>query len=766
MKCRYLLLLITAFFLASTLFAADDEISRVSEKYGFLGPEIVKIGENMQYLQIADFDGDGNVDFMVVNSAEKKVFTFYHSDEPTLKFRVESFVIEKAVACPTVGDMDGDGRVDLTFLDDKNKVNIRFHEKDKRMFAPPQELESEVKKGALLYAIDLNNDDKTEIIILDEESINIISYDKDRTFQKPKKYENTLKKVVNFGLADIDGNGRKDIILIDQTSQIIAFRLQSADGNFGPTITQKVEGFEVGKFADVDGDKCDEMSGLQSQTNALKIYNYCLPEELKTDRKKIFKLSQMRDHQFKNSNSYKDLTIGDVNDDKMIDVVYIDNTQAEINLYLQGKSGELNEKQTFPSFVGARAIAIGDINGDQKNEVVILSPQEKAIGIIHMTAEGRLSFPKPIQTEEVPLTFTLADLNQDQKLELIYGARSEKSDKGFIFIMSQDVKGTLNTTQKIELTSKQGTIIEKIKVVDINNDKLPDLIVFFEIGAPVIFLQQKDGKFQDVTTNDPIVAGILNKTGQAQFTWGDVNQDNSKELFISRNNFARSLIWKTEGKPELLDQYNGKSPESSIQTALTIDLDRDTIPEIVLYDSQLKLLTILKKSAQQLYEIVENIDVGYFTIKEIFAEDLNNDGIKDMLLFGQERFGIIYSGKTDPQFELRSEYTTSIKRGVYTKYAIGDVNGDGKKDVVIIEAKRHNMEILSLDEKGNLKQELTFQIFEDPQTDLLDEEKDDYHWKQLPTNEPREIKIIDINGDKKEDILLIAHRNLLIYLQE
>lgn len=793
MKTKYILLfffiIIGLVFITNYSPAADDDIKRISEKYGFLGPETIKIGSNMQNLQTFDFDADGKMDFMTVKISERKVFISYQindaatpaggqAQEAKMKFQTESFTIEKSFSYLSAGDIDGDKKADLVFLDSQNKLNILFHKKDARAFEPPKEILLDDIKGGILKLADLNNNGVSEIIILDEYNLNIIKCDAERNTQKPIKYENNSKKIVDFEIADINGDKLKDIILINSDKQTIGFRLQRADATFAPEITQKIEDINIGNFADINKDTKDELLGLHSQTNALKIFQFLQPTEFKTTPKKKFQFSQLRDYQFKGGTSASyNLVIGDLNGDQHADIVIADSSRAEINLYLQGKSGELEEKQIFPSLIDTKAMAIGDLNNDRKNEVVILSTQEKTIGVITMTAENRLLFPKPLfPIDLVPTALVLADINHDNKIEVIYSAHDEKMEKGFIFVMSLDQKNTWSASQKIELNSKQGIVVEQIKVVDINNDNMPDLIVFFEISSPVIFIQQKDGKFLDVTTENQTLKSLLNKLSQENITFGDLpdhmtdraglNQNKTKALLICRNNFARSFAWQNNNQLEIIDQYNGKSTESSIQTAVTIDLDSDKIPEIVLYDSQAKQLSILKKTGNNAYEITENVDVGYFSIKEIFAQDINNDGIKDLLLFGQEHFGILYAGITDPQFEPLAGYITTIKKGVYTKYAVGDVNSDGVKDIVLIEGKRHNLEILSINNRNELKQELTFPIFEDPETDLLDEEMDDSRWRNLPTKEPREIKIVDINNDKKNDILLLAHRNLIIYLQE
>ena len=455
MKLRFIFVCIVILLTAGYLLATNDEVKRVSGKYGFLGPEIIKVGSNMQNLESYDFDGDGNLDFFTAKPSEKKIFVSYQergtaSTDSGLKFQTESFSLEKPFYSLSPGDIDKDGKTDLAFLDSQNKLVILFHEKSKRNFETPRETTLDGIKGGVLQLADLNNDGAYEIVIVDEENINIMSCDAQRVIQKVAKYENNGKKAVGFEIADINGDGLKDIILINSNSQTIAFRLQRVAGTFAPEIAQKIEDLNYGEFGDINNDKKDEIIGLHSQTNGIKTYRFLQPAEFKTTVKKKFQFSQLRDYQFKGStSSARSLAIGDVNNDGRNDIVLADKSRAEIDLYLQNAAGELQEKQTFPSFMDTKAVAIGDVNSDGKNEVVILSTQEKSIGFMAMTAENRLSFPKPLfPLDMFPTAMLVADINGDKKNEVIYGARDEKSEKGFILIINLDQKNTWVQTPK------------------------------------------------------------------------------------------------------------------------------------------------------------------------------------------------------------------------------------------------------------------------------------------------------------------------------
>jgi hypothetical protein len=168
--------------------ATDDDVKRVSEKYGFLGPETIKIGPNMQGLRPLDFDADGKMDFMTVKVSERKVFISYQIDQPAaqaggpapeaaMKFQTEPLTLEKSFSYLSAGDIDGDKKADLVFLDSQNKLNILFHKKDARAFEPPKEIQLDDIKGGVLKLVDLNDDGISEIVIVNEDNINIIGCD-------------------------------------------------------------------------------------------------------------------------------------------------------------------------------------------------------------------------------------------------------------------------------------------------------------------------------------------------------------------------------------------------------------------------------------------------------------------------------------------------------------------------------------------------------------------------------------------------------------
>ena len=112
--------------LAVSCLAANTNASR----FGFTGPEIFPIDNQISQLHVADLDGDGLNDIIVVNNARSKINLLYNQTgktnltarpkpagkrelnelPPDARFRIESIASEKRISSLVVADLNGDGR--------------------------------------------------------------------------------------------------------------------------------------------------------------------------------------------------------------------------------------------------------------------------------------------------------------------------------------------------------------------------------------------------------------------------------------------------------------------------------------------------------------------------------------------------------------------------------------------------------------------------------------------------------------------------------
>jgi hypothetical protein len=90
---------------------------------------------------------------------------------------------------------------------------------------------------------------------------------------------------------------------------------------------------------------------------------------------------------------------------------------------------------------------------------------------------------------------------------------------------------------------------------------------------------------------------------------------------------------------------------------------------------------------------------------------------------------------------------------------MGDINSDDRADIIMVEYKRNHFEILALDSQMKPIPAMRFKIFE---------QKSYQQGKSpgKPGGEPRELKIADVTGDGKDDLVTVIHDRIIIYPQD
>ena len=112
---------------------ADEPTNR----FGFTGPEIFPIDNQIALLRSADLDGDGLNDLIVVNNSRSKIDLLYNQTgktnaqkradsgevkheinelPPDARFRMESISSEKRISSLVVADLNGDGKPDIAYF--------------------------------------------------------------------------------------------------------------------------------------------------------------------------------------------------------------------------------------------------------------------------------------------------------------------------------------------------------------------------------------------------------------------------------------------------------------------------------------------------------------------------------------------------------------------------------------------------------------------------------------------------------------------------
>jgi hypothetical protein len=233
-----------------------------------------------------------------------------------------------------------------------------------------------------------------------------------------------------------------------------------------------------------------------------------------------------------------------------------------------------------------------------------------------------------------------------------------------------------------------------------------------------------------------------------------VDGDGKPELLLAAKNFARALVLDAGGGLSVKDQANAASPRAQVKGGAALDLDGDGRAEIALYDRDGKAVLVLKRDAAGVFSVVESVPVGELDFLALHAADLDGDGDQDLVLFGKERFAVLHARGARRTLEEVRTYETPARDAALWTFAVGDLNGNGKPDVAIIDRGNRGMEVVAYDAGEGFRQALRWTVYEKK---LHDERRSE--------GGPHSPVVADFDGDGKADVALLVHDRLIVYLQ-
>ncbi len=447
----------------------------------------------------------------------------------------------------------------------------------------------------------------------------------------------------------------------------------------------------------------------------------------------------------------RSLSLGDLDGDGKTDVVVTDPAGAQFLVYLQGEAG-LGTPQTFPSLSDASTVRLADFDGDKRAEVIVLSEREKQVAVSRLT-EGRLTFPDPLPISGEPVALEVADLDGDGKPEILYAVKAAGSQTWNLRGLKREASGTFvpfrwGQDDVVEIKGISGAP-PALRVLEANGDNRPDILVFNDYGPPVLLLGRA-GEPPAPTGGSPGPLVDAKPAGVSPPSQGKTG------LIVAQNTYARDVLLDQDGRWEVKDQYNAGRSSAQIVGAVAMDADNDGTPEIVLLDANAKSLLFLDKK-EGVYRPGGTLSVGSIDFQGMHVADLDGDGRNDLLLAGSDRFGVVLTGREGQRLRAEAGYESRRKEAHLADLTAGDLNGDGKPDLVLIDTAEHFVEIAAFEDgpAPELDRALSFKVFERKSFRDIDR-----------LVEPRELAIRDVDGDNRQDLVLLVHDRILVYRQD
>ncbi|MCX6923739.1 MAG: VCBS repeat-containing protein [Verrucomicrobia bacterium] len=247
----------------------------------------------------------------------------------------------------------------------------------------------------------------------------------------------------------------------------------------------------------------------------------------------------------------------------------------------------------------------------------------------------------------------------------------------------------------------------------------------------------------------------------------DIDGDGKPELLLTQKNFVRAVLLKKEAQAPnstnagawtftVKEQINGAGSNSRLAGATGVPNGTNAIPSLFLFDVERKVLTLCERDSAGVWQVVRNVPLPVSEFTSLQPLSLGVGKTNAVTLLGLNTVACLpLEGQVWELTELDS-YETPIKDGHLTDVVTGDLDKDGRKDLVFLETARNYLDLVIFDANRKLVPANRWQVFEERT----------FRGRRGDFMEPREAVVADVTGDGKNDLIIIVHDRILVYPQE
>jgi hypothetical protein len=625
-----------------------------------------------------------------------------------------TFLVAPAVSisgAPTsvaVGDLNNDGKLDLVVANSSAAIVTVLLGKGDGGFQAAVNYPVGRNPSSMVIG-DFNGDGKLDVAVANQagNTISVLLGNGDGTLQKAVNYQG-VSGPVYLVAGDFNGDGYPDLAAANSGNSSISVLLNKGDGTFEVAAAS----YKVGAgpkaivAADLNGDGHLDLATANSD-GTLSI------------------LMGKGDGTFRPTSSFSvgstslsSIGAGDFNGDGKPDLA-VGNTFASVSVLLGNGDGTFQTGETYPVGNGPAFLVVGDVNGDGVPDVLSANKSGNTVSVLLGNANGTFQRALHFTVGDSPVALAIGDFNGDGHPDLVTANFSDHT----LSVPLGNGDGTFKAAREYVAQLER----ESIASGDLDGDGNIDLVVTnycgtdetcASEGTATVLLSDARGSYKEGGTY------LLGK-GPLSVVLADVNGDKKLDLVAANrsDNTVVVLLGNGDGTFQPAVSY----PAGYSPIALVVgDFNKDGKLDLAVADqcgsagcSDAGAVTVLSGNGDGSFQTTTSYAVGYFP-SALAVGALDAHG----------HLGLIVANRCGKSRTCNDVGTASVllgdNKGGFTlkddiplgkqpsSIALGDMNGDGRLDLVVANRDDNNVAVLMGNGDGTFKTPVTYPVGKSP----------------------------------------------------
>lgn len=603
-----------------------------------------KLGQNPNSLVVKDFNEDGILDVITLNSGD-----------------------------PSLGVLLGQG------------TGSGVSAKGSGLFSAMTKVSSICNSPNGITAADLNGDGHQDVLVTCGNSmttaVQVFLGRGDGTFQTPINIPLDPSENIPYGIvvADFNGDGKLDIATTNAGSSRVSVRLGNGDGTFSNPMIINVGvspgGIAVGDF-NHDGKK--DLIVLNSGDGSMTFLMNTTPLHgaLSFDNSLILTAG----------NSPVAVQALDLNGDGYDDLVILNTGDGTVSVQLNDQTGSFSEISSLVVGTGSSGLVVTDLNADNKPDIVVTNSGDNNISFFTGKGGGLFDSHPLISVVANPVAVAAAEVTGDSGKDLLVvgiGNRELQVLPG-LNVVAQTQFGYITTVSTGPTNGSS---------CDVDGDGLLDAIILSP-GSKSIDILKGNGNGLFTLVNS------LNTNDSSSAVLGlDIRHQGTCDIIAINNTKSQIRLFLNNGSGVFaapIDITVGTSPVAIAAQ----DFNHDGKLDLVIVNNNGNNVSVLLGNGDGTFAAKQDYAVGGSPTGVAIA-DFNGDGIIDLVVSNQSSNSVsVLLGNGDGTFQAHVDYAVGTAP---VSVIAADLNGDGKIDVVTTNSGDGTISVLLGNGDGSLR---------------------------------------------------------------